>query len=63
MRHHLFLAEVKGEKDALTSLPNPPRSIPKSASGKILRRVLRDQKARTDTSTRIQDDVKEKAKL
>ncbi|KAM0806101.1 hypothetical protein BDR22DRAFT_827725 [Usnea florida] len=37
-------------------------TIPKSASGKILRRVLRDQ-AKADSSTRIKDDVKEKAKL
>ena len=39
-----------------------PRSIPKSASGKILRRVLRDR-AKADKSTKVRDDVKEKAKL
>ena len=42
----------------------PPRSIPKSASGKILRRVLRDQgngdKKRSKT---LKGDSKEKAKL
>lgn len=37
-------------------------TIPKSASGKILRRVLRDQ-TKAASSTRIKDDVKEKAKL
>lgn len=37
-------------------------TIPKSASGKILRRVLRDQ-AKADKSTKLKDDVKEKAKL
>ena len=42
--------------------PTSHRTIPKSASGKILRRVLRDQ-AKADSSTRIRDDVKEKAKL
>ncbi|KAF6224224.1 hypothetical protein HO133_010799 [Letharia lupina] len=36
--------------------------IPKSASGKILRRMLRDQ-AKADKSTKLKDDVKEKAKL
>ena len=40
----------------------PSRSIPKSASGKILRRVLRTQAA-ADKRTKPHDDVKEKAKL
>lgn len=38
------------------------RTIPKSASGKILRRVLRDQ-ANADKSTKLKDKAKEKAKL
>lgn len=37
--------------------------IPKSASGKILRRVLRDESKKADKGTKIRDDVKEKAKL
>ncbi|KAL8952620.1 MAG: hypothetical protein Q9222_001494 [Ikaeria aurantiellina] len=37
--------------------------IPKSASGKILRRVLRDKSKRTERRKVYQDDVKEKAKL
>lgn len=37
--------------------------IPKSASGKILRRILKDQSKKADKGTRIRDDVKEKAKL
>lgn len=37
-------------------------TIPKSASGKILRRVLRDQ-AKAGKSTKLRDEVKEKAKL
>ena len=37
--------------------------IPKSASGKILRRVLRDQSKNADKGTKVRDDVKEKAKL
>lgn len=37
-------------------------TIPKSASGKILRRVLRDQ-ANADKSTKLKDKAKEKAKL
>ena len=39
------------------------REIPKSASGKILRRVLRDKAKGTDKGTIIRDGVKEKAKL
>ena len=38
------------------------RIIPKSASGKILRRVLRDQ-AEGDKGTKLRDGVKERAKL
>ena len=38
-------------------------SIPKSASGKILRRVLRDQSNDTDKDTKVKHEVKEKAKL
>ncbi len=38
------------------------RTIPKSASGKILRRVLRDQ-AMEKKETKVTDVVKEKAKL
>ncbi|MCJ1275348.1 hypothetical protein MMC21_003150 [Puttea exsequens] len=38
-------------------------AIPKSASGKILRRVLRDQSRMADKGTKVKDDVKEKAKL
>ena len=37
--------------------------IPKSASGKILRRVLRDQSKKTNRNTKIRDDVKQKARL
>ncbi|KAL8698009.1 MAG: hypothetical protein Q9201_006800 [Fulgogasparrea decipioides] len=37
--------------------------IPKSASGKILRRVLRDKSKGSTKRKTIQDDVKEKAKL
>ena len=37
--------------------------IPKSASGKILRRVLRDQSQKAGKATKVRDDVKEKAKL
>ena len=37
--------------------------IPKSASGKILRRVLRDMKKGVDKSKIVQDEVTEKAKL
>ena len=37
--------------------------IPKSASGKILRRVLRDQSKKAGQGTKVKDDVKEKAKL
>lgn len=37
--------------------------IPKSASGKILRRVLRDESKKADKGTKVRDDVKEKAKL
>lgn len=48
------------EEEVLT--PAPHRTIPKSASGKILRRVLRDQ-AKADKSTKLKDDVKEKAKM
>lgn len=49
------------KKEVLT-LAASRRSIPKSASGKTLRRVLRDQ-AKADKETKIMDDVKEKAKL
>lgn len=42
--------------------PASHRAIPKSASGKILRRVLRDQ-AKADKSTKLKGTVKEKAKL
>ena len=38
-------------------------SIPKSSSGKILRKVLRNQSRRTDQNTEVGDDVKEKARL
>ena len=37
--------------------------IPKSASGKILRRVLRDQSKKADQNTKIRDDSTAKAKL
>jgi acyl-coenzyme A synthetase/AMP-(fatty) acid ligase len=37
--------------------------IPKSASGKILRRVLRDQSNKASKDTTVKHDVKEKAKL
>lgn len=37
--------------------------IPKSASGKILRRMLRDEVRKVDRTTAAQDDVKDKAKL
>lgn len=37
--------------------------IPKSASGKILRRMLRDQSKKVDKQTAIKHDVKDKAKL
>ncbi|KAL8750907.1 MAG: hypothetical protein Q9184_006249 [Pyrenodesmia sp. 2 TL-2023] len=37
--------------------------IPKSASGKILRRVLRDRSKETSTAKLVRDEVKEKAKL
>ena len=37
--------------------------IPKSASGKVLRRMLNDQVARADQGKKTRDDVKEKAKL
>ena len=48
------------EEEVLT--PALHRTIPKSASGKILRRVLRDQ-AMEKKDTKFKDDVKEKAKL
>ncbi len=38
-------------------------AIPKSASGKILRRVLRDQSRGVGNEKKIEDEVKEKAKL
>ena len=38
-------------------------AIPKSASGKILRKVLRDQSRKPDEGTKVKDEVKEKAKL
>ena len=37
--------------------------IPKSASGKILRRVLRDQSKRVGKERKVRDEVTEKAKL
>ena len=37
--------------------------IPKSASGKILRRVLRDQAKRAAGKKEVEDEVQEKAKL
>ena len=37
--------------------------IPKSASGKILRTVLRDQSTKVDKDTTVKHDVKEKAEL
>lgn len=37
--------------------------IPKSASGKILRRVLRDRSRQTSTAKLVRDEVKEKARL
>ena len=69
MRHDSLLAmcldtffeiQYTPEKKMLT--PAFPRSIPKSASGKILRRVLRDQ-AKVEKSAKIKENVVEKAKL
>ena len=37
--------------------------IPKSASGKILRRILRDQSKKAGQGTKVKEDVMEKAKL
>lgn len=37
--------------------------IPKSASGKILRRILKDQSKKAKKDTKVRDDIKERAKL
>lgn len=57
------MAAGKEEEEELLTAIQPRRTIPKSASGKILRRVLRDQ-AKADKNTKLQDGGnKEKAKL
>ena len=38
-------------------------AIPKSASGKILRRMLRDRAKNGEKGTVVRDEVKDKAKL
>ena len=38
-------------------------AIPKSASGKILRRMLRDRAKNAEKGTVVKDEVKDKAKL
>lgn len=57
-----YIRERKVRHKWITKIEFVPL-IPKSASGKILRRVLRDQSKKADQGSKVRDDVKEKAKL
>ena len=57
-----YVQDRKARTKWITEIQFEPL-IPKSASGKILRRVLKDQLKKTDKETKVEDDVKEKTKL